>query len=456
MRQRKLMKNRINGTWYISTTVNGKIIDLSHAQDYGKYLEVVLDISPITIKNYLGSLEKFWIWSLAVKVEENESFELYLAKYRQELKQGFEIFDFYNNERLPILQLKPKSQSSIDNDLSNLSVFLKWFSHYHQDINLYKNTINWNYEFNRRLNNKHSSYISQNINRQSLDRILKKNTVIKKPKKRIMAIDKAFPFQYFLELIENSKTREKLIYLLLGGTSARISQVLNLTIHDIDYETYNVYLSDPTLDDERQKGYLGVTRKKWLLEKYHIDAKEHYPHNTIQFKYPIPSRPNKPLFWINEEIKYMFFEILAEYTIIPEHSRYPRHPFFFTKKNGDRLLYRPVYNKFKKDYASLIHKYKELEFIGDLPLHSLRHMWGNYMAELYYLASLKKIPAEAEKIRLYTQYGMGHSDSNSTDIYFNAKMDEIIQAGSEYFVHYIRESKHLPTNLYIQGLYNEN
>lgn len=451
------MKNRIEGIWYISSTINGEIIDLTIAKDYGKYLELVLDISPNTVSNYLSSLERFWIWSLAVKVEENETFEFYIARYRKELKNGLTITDNYDkNWKIPILDLKPKIQTSIDNDLSNLKVFIDWFSYYYPDVNLNKKTINWHYEFKRRIYSKHSSYISQNTNRISLERILKKETHLKKPKKRIMATDKAFPFKYFFELIENLETREKLIYLLLGGTSARISQVLNLTIYDIDYDTFNVYLSDPTVDDENQKGYLGETRRKWLLKNYGIDAKEHYPHNTLQFKYPIPSRSNKPLFWINEEIKYLFFETLADYKIFPEQLRLPRHPFFFTKKTGERLLYRPVYNKFKKRCISLSHKYQALENISNLGLHSLRHMWGNYMAELYYLASLKKIPAEVEKIRLYTQYGMGHTDSNSTDIYFNAKMDRIIEAGSEYFVHYLRDMKHLPTNLFIKGLYDEN
>lgn len=450
------MKNRINGHWYISTTMNGVIVDLTIAKDYGKYLELVLDISPITVINYLSSLERFWIWSLAVKVEEKETIEFYIARYRKELKYGLTITDTYSeNEKIPILELKPKIQTSIDNDLSNLKIFFNWFSHYHPEVNLNKKTVNWNYEFNRRMNSKHSSYISQNINRISLERILKNESFIKKPKKRMMAVDKAFPFELFFELVNNANIREKLIYLLLGGTSARISQVLNLTIYDIDYETYNIYLSDPTIDDENQKGYLGLTRKKWLLKEYGIDAKEHYPHNTIQFKYPIPSRANKPLFWLNEEIKNLFFEILADYNIFPEQLRIPRHPFFFTKKTGERLLYRSVYNKFKKECVSLSKKYQELNEVSDLSIHSLRHMWGNYMAELYHHALLKKIPAEAEKIRLYTQYGMGHTDPKSTDIYFNAKLDQVIEAGSEHFVQYIRDMKHLPPDLFIKGLYNE-
>lgn len=470
------MKNVINGKWYISTTCKGKVVDLPFATKYGRYLNETLELSPITIRNYMESLERFWKWTLAVDPEVDEDFSEYLARYKQELKDGIMIMDKESNDlksvKFPVLTLKPKSKVSIDEEMSRLKVYFNWLKDKQVNLKLDKETINWNYERRRKEVSKHSGYISDKINSFALERIAKKDIFGSKPTKRTVATDKAFPFQFFLELIRTANLREKLLYLLMGGTSARISQALNLTIYDIDYENRQVYLSDPVVDDPSQMGFLGETRRRWLMSEYGIDAQNQHPHNTVQFKYPIPSRPNKPLYWLNESFKEMFFQYLAEYNIYPEHLRKPRHPFFFTKKDGGRLLYRPALNKFKSDCNKLYdevqnrlekehntmsldeynREVKDGELLMNMGPHGLRHMYGNYMAELFYRASLSEIPAVAEKIRLYCQYGMGHSSSKSTDVYMNARMDDVILSGEEYFVHYMRDHKYLPPSLFVKGL----
>lgn len=450
------MRTKIKQNWYISTCIDGHIIDLPYVKEYGKYLILVLDLSPKTIINYIGSLERFWIWSLAVEPDEDSDFPLYISKYRRELKNGFTIYDTTTNDygrriKLPILELEPKVQTSIDQEIACLYAFFKWFSKSNPSYSLNKTTINWAALKKSFLNSPHSSYISNNINPITLKRIAKKESNIAKPKKRIMKTDKAFPLQYFYDLINIAEPREKLLYLLLGGTSARIGQALNLTNYDIDFNNKKVYLSDPTIDDPDQIGYLGETRRKWLLTNYNIKAKSQYPHDTVMFKYPIPSKPNQPLYWLHQEVQEMFFSLLAEYSTFPEHLRNPIHPFFFTRKSGERLLIRPAYKTFKKHCRNLSKMHPKLNLDG-LALHSLRHMWGNYMAELYHAASLEKIPAVAERIRLYAQFGMGHSNEKSIDTYFNAKMDKVIQEGGEFFVHYMREERHLPPTLFIKGL----
>lgn len=402
----------------------------------------------------MSSIEKFWIWSLANSPKFEESFPLYLSKYRKLLESGFKVFDYSieNNQKICILNRNSNQPNSIDNELSNLKVFFNWLAQSNEKFNLYSQNINWQREWQRRLNTKHSSYMSTNINRLSLERIAQKESIISKPKKRIMHTDKAFPYSLFLELIAKAEIREKLLYLLMGGTSARIGQALNLTIYDIDYENKDVYLSDPCSNDPNQYGHLGKPRKNWLLKNYNIDARTHYPHNVLQFKYPIPSRPNKPLFWINKEIKDLFFNVLADYNIVPEHTRIPRHPFFFTLKNGGRLLYRPAAKTFKR-YCLLLYKKHQSSTLEDLSLHSLRHMWGNYMAESYYLGLMSNNPTfSVEKIRLYAQYGMGHSNSKSTDIYFNAEINKVIEAGSTYFEHHITEMRNFPSTFFLKGL----
>ncbi len=470
------MKNIIEGKWYISTTCRGKVVDMPYSIKYGRYLNETLELSANTIKNYMGSLERFWKWTLAVEPIEEEDFSEYLARYKQELKNGIIIYDWEEDDsksmKFPILTLKPKSKVSIDVEMSRLNGYFTWISDKQVNLGLERDTINWQYERRRKEVSRHSGYISDKINSFALERISKKNMFGSKSTKRQIQVDKAFPFQFFLDLIDTANIREKLLYLLMGGTSARISQVLNLTIEDIDYERQEVYLSDPVIDDPSQKGLLGETRRKWLMTHYKIDAQKDHPHNTILFKYPIPSTANKPLYWINESFREMFFKYIAEYSIYPVYLRSPKHPFFFTKKDGGRLLYRPALEKFKRDSRKVYLKVQkrlyiqpdtmtneeytialnESNILNEVTPHSLRHMYGNYMAELFYRASLSMLPAEAERIRIYCQKGMGHSNSKSTDVYFNAKMDRVILAGETYFVHYIREHKYLPASLFIKGL----
>jgi len=470
------MKNVIAGKWYISTTIQGEVLDLPYAYKYGIYLNEVIELSPITIKNYMESLERFWKWTLSEDPNVDEEFSEYLARYKQELKDGLILedreFRDIKSVKFPVLVLKPKTKVSIDEELSRLRVYFNWQKDKQVNLKLNKETINWDYERRRREVSKHAGYISGKINSFALERISKKDMFSNKSVKRFVATDKAFPFQYFLDLIDSANIREKLLYLLMGGTSARVSQALNLTIYDIDYDNRQVYLSDPVIDDPSQVGFLGETRRRWLKREYSIDAQNQHPHNTIQFKYPIPARPNKPLYWLNESFKEIFFQYIAEYNIYPEHLRRPRHPFFFTKKDGGRLLYRPALNKFKSDCSKLYSvienrlerehdtmsadKYnreiKDSKLLINIGPHGLRHMYGNYMAELFYRASLSEIPAVAEKVRLYCQYGMGHSSSKSTDVYMNARMDDVILSGEEYFVHYMRDHKYLPPLLFIKGL----
>jgi len=470
------MKNIIEGKWYISTTCHGVVVDMPFSMKYGRYLKETLESSAHTIKNYMGALERFWKWTLAVVPKEDEDFSEYLATYKQELKNGIIIYDWEEGDsksmKFPILTLKPKSKVSIDEEMSRLNRYFTWVSDKQVNLGLERDTINWQYERRRKEASRHSGYISNKINSFALERISKKNMFASKSTKRQTQVDKAFPFQFFLDFIETAKIREKLLYLLMGGTSARISQALNLTIEDIDYEKQEVYLSDPVIDDPSQKGLLGETRRKWLMTHYQIDAQNDHPHNTVLCKAPIPLVANKPLYWLNESFREMFFQYIAEYTIYPVHLRSPKHPFFFTKKDGGRLLYRSTLKTFKVNSHKVYFKVQkrlhiqpdtmsneeytmalnESDLLKEATPHTLRHMYGNYMAELFYRASLSLLPAEAERIRIYCQKGMGHSNSKSTDVYFNAKMDRVILAGETYFVHYIREHKYLPASLFIKGL----
>ena len=166
------------------------------------------------------------------------------------------------------------------------------------------------------------------------------------------------------------------------------------------------------------KDLRGLNRRQWLLDEYNIDAETTSPHNApdFQFKYPIPLR-KEPLYWINEEkYKPLFFETLIEYVnsqdFLPEHLRIPRHPFLFVRKTGKRVHQKEIYNRFKSILKKLVFEYGADKKILDLGLHSLRHMFGHFWAEIYARTG-------DERIIFTTQQAMGHSDLSSTLVYFD-------------------------------------
>ncbi len=226
---------------------------------------------------------------------------------------------------------------------------------------------------------------------------------------------KYFPPELFDELLAIAKPRERLIYLLCGASSARIGQALNFTLYDIDYENRDIWLLDPKSD------YIDIhrnNRRVWLQEEYGIDYDKDSQHNTpdLSFKYPIPLY-DEPLYWIFEEkYKDVFFEALDSYRrsdeFISEYARYPRHPFLFTSKTGKRVHARDTLSRFKTNMRKLSQKHDGYERINDLGLHSLRHMFGHSMAELYARTG-------DELLIEITREAMGHSSLESTLIYFN-------------------------------------
>ncbi len=251
---------------------------------------------------------------------------------------------------------------------------------------------------------------------------------------------RAFPFELFMKLLEIAKPRERLLYLLCGGASARIGQALNFMFYDVDYDKKRVWLCNPTSD--YRCGLINKSRRVWMKEKYNIDCFKDEPHNQFGFKYPIPYNPkaNRPLYWMDTAIQDMFFETLLEYNPIKEHLREPKHPFAFVTKNGNRLYARSVHKSFKKHCKILQNTNKDYDLSG-LGLHSLRHMYGVYMAELYSMAIEGKIDIAPDKIKIYCQHGMGHKSMSSTDIYFNMRFEKEVQIGTQKIQEYIENKQ---------------
>jgi len=214
------------------------------------------------------------------------------------------------------------------------------------------------------------------------------------------------------------------LYLLCGAASARVGQALSLTKFDVDMQNKKVYLVDPRTNrvpfDQYGDALFGQKpRKELLAADYGIDFRAG-KYKNIQFKYPIPFS-NGPLFWINEDkYKTLFFETLQEYqksnTYMPEMIRHPRHPFLFTTQSGKRVHARETLSRLKSSIRKAIRIMNYSKDISNLGLHSLRHMFGHAMAEIYARVG-------DDSLISITKDAMGHSNLDSTMIYFNISSD---------------------------------
>lgn len=411
------MKINIGNDYTIAFLYNNEVIELYQTKEWSYWMKNLQNLASNTIKSYITSMERFWIWSLFNNVDDNEAFPFYQARYRKELKVGFEIQEevIINKRKVLITTFfsKPMNEMSINKEFAGIKSYFYFIG----DISLMQDSSSVNNAYEER-KMKYSFLSSVNMKKAQINYELtaKKREFIKSYKKKVRSSTnkKNFPTDLFDKLLKLSKPRERLIYLLCGACSARIGQTLNLTIYDLDYAKKEVWLLDPKSDD---RDIYQNKRNKWLKEKYNIDVRYTFPHNSpdLQFKYPIPLE-YEPLHWINPKYTNMFFSTLVEYvnsnSYLPESSRVPIHPFLFVTRSGNRLRAREVNKSFKNSLKKLI-KIESLDkSIEKFSLHSLRHMFGFMSAALYGCTG-------NDSLIQWTKNAMGHASLESTMIYFN-------------------------------------
>ena len=408
-----------NGKISICTIFNDELLTLSDSDDWSIWLKRVRDLSDNTVRTFMKSMERFWIWSLYNPVGFEESFPSYQARYREALRYGFtitqKVYDenFDSSVEVEICSSSSLQKITINKEIAGINSYFYYSEE--NDLIYDHRFINYLYEKQRSA----KSFLSS-IQIKKSDLAMEAFAEHKKflPSYKISKnkqLIKYLPLDLFDDLLSIAKPRERLIYLLCGACSARIGQTLNLTLYDIDYEKEEIWLIDPKSDT---KDIYRNKRSKWLREEYDIDASTKSMHNTpdLQFKYPIPLY-NEPLFWINEDkYKTLFFETLRQYVkskeYVPETIRFPKHPFLFTSKSGKRVHARETLIRFKT-HIRMITKAKKIAMdLSDLGLHSLRHMFGHAMAEIYARTG-------DDSLLVITQNAMGHSNIDSTMIYFN-------------------------------------
>ncbi len=404
----------------ITTLFNDELVTLVDSEEWSIWLKEVRDLADNTITVFMKSMERFWIWSLYNSIGVKESFPSYQARYRESLRDGFEIYievpsiEFDEPIRLIVCSCKPMKKSTVNKELAGINSYF----YFTEESKLIEDHRFINQLYEKKKSSK-SFLASIEIKKSSLAQEASSAKLKYLPPYKISRNRqkiKYFPMELFDELLSIAKPREKLIYLLCGACSARIGQALNLTLYDIDYRQKELWLLDPKSDYE---DIYGNKRRVWLKEEYEIKIEnKSCEHNTadLQFKYPIPLY-HEALYWINEDkYKSDFFTTLHDYTktkeFLSENARYPRHPFLFTSKTGKRVHARDTLSRFKSALRKLSQRHREYEWINELGLHSLRHMFGHYHAEMYARTgddSLVKLTMEM----------MGHSSVDSTLIYFN-------------------------------------
>ncbi len=430
------MYKHIKDTFYFTLSINNDIYFFEQLEKYIKSKLMISRVKPNTLKTMLSTLKIFIYWSMANPVREKEELCFYLARFLESEENGFKIYNKIYvedlDEEIEYLEIDvaPKENSTIDKDKVIIEEYLRFTNQdlfttfdLNKNIKAYNSTKKFakGYDYGLKMGK-----ISQSV-------FLNEESLIPKRNKTVKNDIKAFPYQLYERLLEIARPRERLIYLLSGSCSARISQALNLTLYDIDYDRKMVWLIDPNTNN--QLGCTGIGRKLFLKENYNIDTSQDKAHINFGFKAPIPLHFKKRahLFWVSTRYKELFFSTLPKYSFLPESSRLPRHPFFFITKTGKRLSTQQVNTIFKKHCEVLKEEFPEYSIqLDNLGLHSLRHMFGTIMATIQAHLILDKNNISnitPEHIKIITQEAMGHKNIASTNIYFNRPWSLDIQLG---------------------------
>jgi len=404
----------VSGKLRISIFVDNKLMEIYKSKDWYVWMRTLRNKSLSTATMYLRSVEKFYLWGMYNPIQEHEPFPYYVAKYRQALLSGFTIKQTQEDGlELTIAQSGKLSKTTINKEMAGIKSYYEFIG----ESSIYKSSkIDTAYE-SRMSRMGLLAGINIKKSKTYLEAFGKRVDFVKAFKTQRSGVKsiKALPLNLFDKLLTVAKPRERLLYLICGACSARIGQALNLTLNDIDYKNSEVWLLDPTSE---RLDIFGNKRKIWLFEKYGIDISTHPTHSKkdYRFKYPIPLR-NEPLFWFNEsKYKKLFFDTLIEYTesksYVREHLRPAPHPFLFITESGNRLTQNSILCTFKANLRKIEPDPVRLKELLQLGSHSLRHMFGTAMAELFSRTG-------DDQIISICKDAMGHSTIESTMIYFN-------------------------------------
>jgi integrase len=427
----------LGNRFVISTVIDDEVVTLDQAEEWSLWMLNIRNYKKNSVLGYMKSIERFWIWTLNNPSKNDEIFSFYEARYRKALLDGFEILYGHKKENEVMWSLytsEPLLKKTINKELVGIRSYFEYTEQ--EKLIEIDNEIDMTYQRSKSRNSFLGS-VGVKASSSWLKTFGKRKAFLApyKVEKKRNPKTKAFPYELFRDLLAIAKPREKLIYLLCGACSARIGQALNFTLYDYDIRKKEVWLIDPRSDE---KDIYGRPRRQFLRQQYGIDIDMHPEHGAsdLQFKYPIPLE-YEPLYWVHpESFRDEFFKTLEAYfgskQYCKESSMNEPHPFVFMTRTGRRLHSRGILFIFKRHLEILKKKKPELsdKLPMNLGLHSLRHMFGAIMGEIY-------AQSGDETLIHICQHAMGHSQLASTMVYFDmsteARKKAIARAGEIIF-----------------------
>lgn len=209
-----------------------------------------------------------------------------------------------------------------------------------------------------------------------------------------------FPIDHCRTLIENAPSlRDKLLWSLLAATGCRVSEALTMLSKDVvlgtsDLESNKVLIVDP------------ATRHHVLLKYLSEDEIHQLPHKGRKHPETFMIEPFASMFWIT----------LAEYKADEREKDKkrpfpPRHAFLFRNlSTGDPIPF---------SYQAVLERFQKVAFetTGQTyGFHSLRHMYGYYLANHCVNPNPRSNRRFGLDLHLVQKY-MGHASPDSTRRY---------------------------------------
>lgn len=413
----------------------------------------------LTVQKHIRAIHRYWVYSLYFPGGNGEDFGRHIREYYNTLKKGFVITKTVVNEEFGIRTQRTIFESGKIKDLSFEFAALESYFDFmlNDDTNpmadIHVDVWSWFYlgktdmkALKRREKHSKGSGYGLRAKGMARDVFAPKLTFFSKYKKRKPEQDDTptsgtdtFPFEHYDKLLEVADDRAKLLYLLCGAASARRSQALQLTKYDVDLKNKDVYLTDPTSDRAPKKDGIiflnQLERRALLWDKHKIDF-EVGKYKGISSKYPIPTLDckDRSLFFVMPKYESMFFKTYQRFI----RRINPRYPMIFqTQGESPDPIWLPsgANKQFNKNIERLNDKY-DLSINLTNGIHSLRHMFGAFMANMAYFleATLpkrgdlelpnKEIKNVIELFRIFTAKRMGHGSVGSVDRYF--RPDEVV------------------------------
>ena len=286
-----------------------------------------------------------------------ESFNLYMKYIRFEKNLTPNTIEAYRRDILHFVNYLKDIGTVKTSDL-DLSIFRKYLEH----------LDNYKYS-NATMIRKFSSYIIFFKFLEDNDLVNKKLTqFIEKPRKhhRLYSILSQRETKILLESIkpvDDFSLRDRSIIELIYSTGARISEVENIRIKDIDISENEILVH-------------GKGRKERIVYLNHI-----------------------ALDWLNQYLK------VRDNFILNLNKRYTDDSYLFLNKNGKKLSARSMGSIFKKCIARAGIK-------KNLSVHSLRHSFATHLLEKG--AGIREI-----------QELLGHGSISSTEIYLHLNINKL-------------------------------